>query len=84
MVVFISERQRARNRYQRGRASITGLRLNDKRGMKTGRLIGVACLDLFAFLSLSALEKYDPYVKFLVCPLKHEDVNETSLVAPLE
>jgi hypothetical protein len=33
--------------YQRGRASITGLRLNVEMGMKTGRLIGVACLDLF-------------------------------------
>ena len=37
--------------YQRGRASITGLRLNVEKGMKTGRLIGVACLDLFAFLN---------------------------------
>jgi hypothetical protein len=36
--------------YQRERVSITGLRLNLEKGMKTGRLIGVACLDLFAFL----------------------------------
>jgi hypothetical protein len=38
--------------YQRGRTSITGLRLKLRKIMKTGRLIGVACLGLFSFFSL--------------------------------
>jgi hypothetical protein len=48
VVFLISDRtSKSTQPYQRGRASITGLKLNLETGMKTGRLIGVACLVLF-------------------------------------
>ena len=39
--------------HQRGRASITGLRLNVDKGMKTGRLMGVAVSRLVRLLGFA-------------------------------
>ena len=56
--------------YQRGRASITGLRLNVDKGMKTGRLIGVAVSRLVRLLGFAlGASRQSPGNRIAICRL---------------
>jgi hypothetical protein len=54
-VVLVLLTSKSTHRYQRGRASITGLRLKLRKGMKTGRLIGVAVSRLVRHIFIRRL-----------------------------